>query len=104
MPITGINFSENELKELCLKNQVKELSIFGSALRDDFNSDSDIDLLITFDDSTQYSLFDIVRIKEEFENFLERPVDLVKRKAIERSKNIYRKKAILESARVIYAA
>ncbi|MGD1006752.1 MAG: nucleotidyltransferase domain-containing protein [Ignavibacteriaceae bacterium] len=104
MPITGINFSENELKELCLKNQVKELSIFGSALRDDFNSDSDIDLLITFDDSTQYSLFDIVRIKEEFENFLERPVDLVNRKAIERSKNIYRKKAILESARVIYAA
>jgi predicted nucleotidyltransferase len=104
MTNTGINISAEKLKEICLKNRVKELSIFGSALRDDFNSGSDIDLLITFDDSTEYSLFDIVRIKEEFEIFLERPVDLVNRKAIERSKNIFRKKAILESARVIYAA
>jgi len=104
MTITSINISEEKLKEICLKNRVKELSIFGSALRDDFNSNSDIDLLITFDDSTQYSLFDIVRIKEEFEKFLERPVDLVNRTAIEKSKNIYRKKAILGNARVIYAA
>jgi len=104
MTITGISISEEKLKEICLKNQVKELSIFGSALRDDFNSDSDIDLLITYDDNTHYSLFDIVRIKEEFESFLKRPVDLVNRKAIELSKNHFRKKAILESARVIYAA
>jgi predicted nucleotidyltransferase len=99
-----IIFSDEKLKEICLKNRVTELSIFGSALRDDFNSNSDIDLLVTFDDSTAYSLFDIVRIKEEFEIFLQRPVDLVNRKAIERSKNIFRKKAILESAKVIYAA
>jgi len=104
MTINSINLPEETLKEICLKHKVKELSIFGSALRDDFNTNSDIDLLVTFDDSTQYSLFDIVRIKEEFEKFLERPVDLVNRKAIEMSKNIYRKKAILESARVIYAA
>jgi predicted nucleotidyltransferase len=102
--IRGINLSEEKLKEICLKNQVKELSIFGSALREDFNSNSDIDLLVTFSDTAQNSLFDIVRIKEEFENFLERPVDLVNRKAVEESKNIYRKKAILESAKVIYAA
>jgi predicted nucleotidyltransferase len=104
MTINSIDLPEETLKEICLKHKVKELSIFGSALRDDFNTNSDIDLLVTFDDSTQYSLFDIVRIKEEFEKFLERPVDLVNRKAIEMSKNIYRKKAILESAQVIYAA
>lgn len=104
MTINSIKLPEDKLKEICLKNQVKELSIFGSALRDDFNSSSDIDLLVTFNDNTGYSLFDIVRIKEEFEQFLERPVDLVNRNAIERSKNKYRKKAILESAKVIYAA
>jgi predicted nucleotidyltransferase len=104
MTINSIDLSEETLKEICLRNKVKELSIFGSALRDDFNTNSDIDLLVTFDDSVQYSLFDIVRIKEDFEKFLDRPVDLVNRKAIEMSKNIYRKKAILESARVIYAA
>jgi len=104
MTINNIDLSEERLKEICLKYQVKELSIFGSALRDDFNSGSDIDLLVTFYDNTGYSLFEIVRIKEEFEQFLNRPVDLVNRKAIGKSKNRYRKRAILESAKVIYPA
>ena len=102
MTINNINVPDEKLKELCGKYLVKELSLLGSGLRSDFNRESDIDLLVTFEESANYSLFDIVRIKEEFEKFFNRPVDLIDREAIEKSTNVYRKKAILESAKVIY--
>ena len=99
-----LNTSNDKLKLLCQKYKVKELSLFGSSLRNDFNSESDIDLLITFDEKAEFSLFDMVHIKEEFEKLFGRSVDLVSKKGIERSKNIYRKKAILENSMVIYAS
>jgi len=103
MKINGLNIPEEKLSALCQKYLVKELSIFGSVLRDDFKSQSDIDLLITFNEKANYSLFDIVRIQEELAKLFGRPVDLVSRRAVERSRNLYRKKAILDTAKIIYA-
>ena len=103
MKINGLNIPEEKLSALCQKYLVKELSIFGSILRDDFKSESDIDLLITFNEKANYSLFDIVRIQEEFAKLFGRPVDIVSRRAVERSRNFYRKKAILDTAKIIYA-
>ncbi|MEA3294682.1 MAG: nucleotidyltransferase domain-containing protein, partial [Euryarchaeota archaeon] len=37
-----------------------EFSFFGSVLRDDFHSDSDIDVLVTFKESAKHTLFDLV--------------------------------------------
>jgi predicted nucleotidyltransferase len=104
MTISNLVIQEDKLNFLCKKFFIKELSIFGSSLREDFNSNSDIDLLVTFEDSTNYSLFDIVKIKEEFEKFFNKPVDLISKKAVEKSTNMYRKKNILGSAKVIYAS
>jgi len=104
MMMNNLNISQEKLSLLCKKYLIKELSLFGSALRIDFDEDSDIDLLVTFEDKTKYSLFDIVRVKEDFEKLFDRPVDIVNRKAIEKSKNSYRKKAILDTAKVIYAS
>ena len=104
MTINNIDIQEEQLKEICRRYLIKELAIFGSALREDFNDKSDIDLLYTFQETAGHTLFDVVKIKEEFEKLFGRSVDFVSRRAIERSRNKFRKKAILEITKVIYAA
>ena len=104
MTINNLQIPEERLRRICEKYLVKELAVFGSALRDDFKEDSDIDLLYIFYDDAEQSLFSKVRIKEELEKLFGRPVDLISRRAIENSRNTYKRKAILEHTKVIYAA
>ena len=94
-------FDENEVKRIAHLYHIKELALFGSAVRDDFNKDSDVDLLVVFEDKANISYFDIIEIKQEFERLFHRQVDLVEKGAI---KNPYRRKTILNNARTIYAA
>ena len=100
------NFDINKvrLEDFCKKHKIRELSLFGSALRDDFNDKSDIDLLYVFSDDSSCGLFDVVRIKDELEELFGRRVDLVSKDAIEKSRNIIRRESILENSRIIYAA
>ena len=95
---------ERELAAFCRRWKIAELALFGSALRDDFDSSSDVDLLVTFTLGADFSLLDHLRIQQELEKLIGRPVDLVSRRAIERSPNPIRKRAILGSARTVYAA
>ena len=44
----GITFDRKALSKFCLENGIKKLSLFGSVLRDDFGTDSDIDMLVEF--------------------------------------------------------
>lgn len=104
MTINTLNIQDERLKEICKRYLIKELAIFGSALKEDFNDSSDVDLLYTFQDTANHSLFDVVKIKEEFEKLFGRSVDLLSRRAIERSRNEFRKKAILANTKIIYAA
>lgn len=92
------------LAEFCRRWKVAELALFGSALRDDFGVDSDIDLLVTFAPDAEWSLFDHVQMELELKALLKRDVDLVSRRSIERSKNWIRRNNILKTAQVIYAA
>ena len=104
MTIKNINIPEEKLKEICRDYSIKELSMFGSVLRSDFNSESDVDLLIEFEPDMRISLFDIVELKKEFENLFGREVDIVSKNAIKRSRNHLRRKGILENYKVIYAS
>ena len=79
-----------------------DFAIFGSALRDDFSPESDIDVLVTFDRDAHWTLFDMVDMQEELKGILGRDVDLVSRRGIESSQNYLRRKAILSSAKVIH--
>jgi hypothetical protein len=92
------------LDEFCGKWKISELSLFGSALRPDFHSDSDLDILVSFAPGADWSLLDHIRMADELGELFGRRVDLVSKRAIERSQNWMRRKAILESAEVIYAA
>ena len=92
------------LAELCDRWKIAEVALFGSALRDDFKPDSDIDLLVTYRADADWSLFDTVGLDAELAELFHRPVDVVSRRAVEASPNWIRRKAILESAVPIYAS
>jgi len=44
-----IEVSQDKIAEFCRKHHIRELAIFGSALRDDFGPDSDVDVLVEFE-------------------------------------------------------
>lgn len=101
---THLPFDEGWLEAWCRRWQVAELAFFGSVLRDDFRPDSDVDVLIQFADSSQWSLLDHIAMEEELSVFFGRKVDLVSRRAVEGSRNHIRRRHILDSAQVVYAA
>jgi predicted nucleotidyltransferase len=92
------------LSEFCAKWKIAELRLFGSALWDDFRPDSDIDLLVTFTPEADWSLLDHVAMESELAELAGRPVGLVSQRAIERSSNWIRRKAILESTELYFVA
>lgn len=95
--------SEQDIQIFCDRWQIIELALFGSILRDDFRPDSDIDLLVTFSPKADWSLLDHAKMQQELASLLNRDVDLVSKRAIERSHNWIRRQEILNTAQVIYA-
>ncbi|MEG3911509.1 nucleotidyltransferase domain-containing protein [Microcoleus sp. w2-18bC1] len=79
-----------------------ELSLFGSVLHDNFHADNDIDILIAFAPTANWGLLDRAQMQEELEAVLSRPVDLMSKRAIERSSNWIRRQEILSTAKTIY--
>lgn len=101
LSINGIKISQADILKVVEKYNIKELSVFGSSIRNDFKPDSDIDLLIEFSDSSQISLFDLLDIQEYFEKLTKRPVDVVEPAGL---KNPYRRESILKSREILYVA
>ena len=95
-----ITIPMQELAELCRRYYVRELSLFGSVLRDDFRDDSDIDVLVVFEPGAPIGLFEYVRLQHEMSDLIGRQVDLVEKSGLKQ----FLRDEVLESARVIYAA
>lgn len=98
------HLSPDKLADFCRRWQITELALFGSALRDDFHPESDVDVLVTFAVNAHWSLFDLVSMQEELQTIVGREVDLVERRAVEKSENYIRRRHILESAEPFYVA
>lgn len=94
--------NQNKLDKLCKETQIIELALFGSVLRNDFNDNSDIDLLVSFAEDAKITFFDLDNIEYQFSLLFDRPVDIVTKKAIENSHNWIRKHNILDQSQVIY--
>lgn len=95
-----IDIPKDKIAEFYRKWQVKELAIFGSAIGDDFRYDSDVDVLVVFQDNAKRNLFDRMKAEEELKEIFGRDVDLVEKKAI---MNPFRRHHILSNHEVIYA-
>lgn len=93
---------KERITDFCERWKITELALFGSILRDDFRPDSDVDVLVTFAPDAQWGLFKVAEMQQELEGILDRDVDFVSRRAIERSHNWLRRKEILGTAKTFY--
>ena len=92
-----IEIPKEEFAAFCQKWKIAEAWLFGSALREDFKPESDVDILVRFAPGAKWSLFDIVTMRDELAEIFGRKVDLVERGAVERSTNPFRKRHILRN-------
>lgn len=99
-----IHIDQAAIEAFCRKWDVRELSLFGSVLRDDFREDSDLDLLVSFRTGTPPRLEAWLEMQDELEELFGRSVDLLRREVVEKSSNWIRRRNILGNLHVLYAA
>jgi hypothetical protein len=56
---------KDKLNEFCIRNRIRKLAFFGSVLRDDFGSESDIDVLVDFEPEAQVGFFELYDMESE---------------------------------------
>ncbi|MBL7649100.1 MAG: nucleotidyltransferase domain-containing protein [Candidatus Hydrogenedentes bacterium] len=96
-----IAIPQEQIEAFCRKWRVREFSLFGSVLRDDFRPDSDVDVLVSFQEHPEIGLWDISEMAEELEGLYARKVDLVIKEGLN---NPFRRKEILDRREILYAA
>ena len=96
----NININREAITVFCKKWKIVEFALFGSVLRDDFAPDSDIDVLVSFDSSAHWSLFDFVEMREELKEVFGKEVDLVEKDGL---RNPFRRHEIITTRQIVYA-
>lgn len=92
----------NEIKKLCESSRVKSLFAFGSVTRSDFNKNSDIDLVVDFNENDPFKYTDLYfQLKISLEAILKRQVDLLEERAI---RNRFFRKELEETKIKIYGS
>jgi predicted nucleotidyltransferase len=99
MPSSNLEIPAESLDDFCHKWKVRELSLFGSVLRDDFGPESDVDVLVSFVDDAPWSLWDLTAMGDELAAIIGRRVDLVEKEGL---RNPFRRHTILGTRKVIY--
>jgi len=96
---TQIRQAQSQLREICLRRHIRRLELFGSAAREDFGPESDLDFLVEFE--TTPDLKNYFGLKEDLEALFGRTVDLVMLEAV---RNPYVRAAIERDRQLLYAA
>ncbi|MGH9840384.1 MAG: nucleotidyltransferase family protein [Blastocatellia bacterium] len=96
--MSELAFNTEELIEICRRNDVAEVGVFGSFARGEANEQSDIDLLVRF--SSRKSLLDLVALERQLTAAMGRKVDLLTEAAI----SPYLREGIMRDLKVIYEA
>lgn len=93
-----LNLPLKTLADFCRTRGIRKMSVFGSALRDDFRPDSDVDILIEPEPGVTHSLFEQGEMQVDLSEILGREVDLQTPAALSR----YFRQQVMDTARVIY--
>ncbi len=93
---------DSEIARFCQRWQIRELALFGSALRSDFGTDSDVDVLATFSPEADWGLLDHVQMQQELQTLFHCKVDLISKRALERSRNGLLRQEILNTAKTFF--
>lgn len=99
--VPNIDVPTERIEAFCRKWKIKELSLFGSVLRDDFGPDSDVDVLVEFEPDPPWGLYEIVDMQDELTEMFAHEVHIAMKPGL---KNPFRRHEILRSRRVVYAA
>ena len=95
----NLNIPQSKLAEFCKRNHIRKLSIFGSAVREDFSAESDLDVLVEFEPARIPGLIKLAGMEIELSEIFGRKVDL--RTAEDLSK--YFRQEVVKKAEVQYA-
>ena len=102
MPL-ALDIDRDRLAALCRQYHVATLELFGSRAKGTARSDSDVDLLVTFE-GRRTPGFAFVTFAEELEAIFGRSVDLLIRETVESDENPIRRRSILSATEALYAA
>jgi len=94
-----IELPKERIEEFCKKPYIRKLSLFGSALRDDFTRESDLDILVEFDPAHIPGLIRLAVMEIELTEILGRKVDMRTAQDLSR----YFREEVLNSAEMQYA-
>jgi predicted nucleotidyltransferase len=94
-----VSVSRAAIREFCRAHAVRELAVFGSAVRDDFSCNSDVDVLIDLAPGARVGLVTLQRMRDELANIFGHPVDLLTRNGL--NPNI--RDQVLRDAQVIHS-
>jgi len=83
------------VREVCSRHPVARADLFGSVARGKATAGSDVDVLVEFLPEAEVGLFEMGALREELAEALGCSVDVVSRRAVERSKNPFRRRAML---------
>ena len=100
MLIGQVDLPLDKIAGICRKYQVRELSLFGSALRDDFRPERDVDLLVDFLPHHTVGMIEYAACQMDLAETLGRDVDLVDKKSLKK----FIRREVVDTARIIYAA
>ena len=101
--LIGLKEIRKAVGSVCSGRPIKSVELFGSRATGTFNSSSDVDLLFEFDLDAKIGLFELGEIREDLAEQLGVEVDIVSRKALERSRNVIRRESILSHTVHLYA-
>ena len=99
-----VHVPNEPLAELCRRWKVRELSLFGSVLRDDFRADSDVDVLVEFQPDARWRYYELMDMRAEIERLIGRRVDLTEKRVVENGPNPIRRRHILAHRETLYVA
>jgi hypothetical protein len=91
------------VRSICARHAVARADLFGSVARGEAGPGSDVDLLVEFLPGTAVGLLEMGALREELADALACPVDVVSRRAVERSTNPFRRRALLATTVNAYA-
>jgi hypothetical protein len=94
-----VTIPSEAIRDFCRTHAVRELAVFGSAVRPDFGQDSDIDILIDLDPKKRIGLIALQQMRDELASLFGRPVDLLTRGGLNR----HIRDQVLRTAEIIYA-
>jgi len=93
-----VEVDRRKIADFCRKWKIRELAVFGSALREDFGPESDVDVLVTFGSGGGITFDNRPDMIDELSAIFGRPVDLVEQNAI---RNPFRRRSILRNREIL---